>query len=300
LLSKYKNYSIDEIKQNFDEENIEIIDSYFKFLIDKEFGFWCDKHELEKFPEMNIHWESPRKIENLIIDIDQHSNHNFEKISIELEALGCKVIEFRFFNEVSLQEINSILEYFKKSRVRIFYLVIPFHTEFSKKNLENLCFSHQRINHIVISSSKVNKIYEMNNLFSHVEFIKDKIDSNLCCGKIDPKYFRVNIELFTESNIFNSCLNKKMGIDVNGEVKNCPSMQKSYGNVNIDNLYDIVNFNTEYSSLWNITKDQISICKDCEFRYICTDCRVFIKNEKDILSKPLKCKYNPYTTKWEK
>ena len=39
--------------------------------------------------------------------------------------------------------------------------------------------------------------------------------------------------------------------------------------------------------------------KDCEFRYICTDCRVFIQEDANILSKPLKCNYNPYTALWE-
>jgi radical SAM protein with 4Fe4S-binding SPASM domain len=55
---------------------------------------------------------------------------------------------------------------------------------------------------------------------------------------------------------------------------------------------------TDFKKTWGINKDQISICKDCEFRYICTDCRVFIENKDDIYSKPAKCGYDPYTTKW--
>ena len=27
-----------------------------------------------------------------------------------------------------------------------------------------------------------------------------------------------------------------------------------------------------FKKCWNITKEQIAVCKDCEFRYICTDC----------------------------
>ena len=29
-------------------------------------------------------------------------------------------------------------------------------------------------------------------------------------------------------------------------------------------------------------KDSIKVCRDCEFRYICTDCRVYIEKEDDI------------------
>jgi hypothetical protein len=46
-------------------------------------------------------------------------------------------------------------------------------------------------------------------------------------------------------------------------------------------------------------KDQIEVCKDCEFRYICTGCRAYLEDPEDIHSKPLKCGYNPYTCEWE-
>ena len=45
--------------------------------------------------------------------------------------------------------------------------------------------------------------------------------------------------------------------------------------------------------------DKIIVCKDCEFRYICTDCRIFIKDNNNIYSQPLHCNYNPYIAKWE-
>ena len=54
-----------------------------------------------------------------------------------------------------------------------------------------------------------------------------------------------------------------------------------------------------FKDLWNIKKDDIDVCKDCEFRHICTDCRAFIKDENDIYSQPAKCGYNPYIAKWE-
>ena len=50
--------------------------------------------------------------------------------------------------------------------------------------------------------------------------------------------------------------------------------------------------------LKNIKKDQISVCKDCEFRYVCTDCRAYTQNSGDQYSKPLKCNYDPYTATW--
>ena len=50
---------------------------------------------------------------------------------------------------------------------------------------------------------------------------------------------------------------------------------------------------------WYIRKDNIDVCQNCEYRYICTDCRAFIKDPNNIFSHPLKCTYNPYIAKWK-
>ena len=75
-------------------------------------------------------------------------------------------------------------------------------------------------------------------------------------------------------------------------------MSRSYGNIKDLSLLEVLNLQ-EFQKYWYINKDEISICKVCEFRYNCTDCRAFLQNPDDIYSKPLKCGYNPYTTKWE-
>ncbi|GIV28548.1 MAG: hypothetical protein KatS3mg027_2362 [Bacteroidia bacterium] len=54
-----------------------------------------------------------------------------------------------------------------------------------------------------------------------------------------------------------------------------------------------------FQKYWHIKKDEITVCKDCEFRHICTDCRAYLENPDDLYSKPLKCDYNPYTCQWE-
>lgn len=79
-------------------------------------------------------------------------------------------------------------------------------------------------------------------------------------------------------------------------------MPESFGNIHNTSLENVIK-NPEFKKYWNITKDHIETCKDCEFRYICTDCRAFTDktHNKDGLdtSKPLKCGYDPYTNKWE-
>ncbi|GAB4204436.1 MAG: hypothetical protein Fur0023_12220 [Bacteroidia bacterium] len=87
-------------------------------------------------------------------------------------------------------------------------------------------------------------------------------------------------------------------IDRNGNIKNCPTMDKSYGNIKNVPLFSAVVKKT-FTKYWHINKDKISDCRVCEFRYICSDCRALISNPEDIYSKPSKCKYHPYTSTWD-
>jgi SPASM domain peptide maturase of grasp-with-spasm system len=75
-------------------------------------------------------------------------------------------------------------------------------------------------------------------------------------------------------------------------------MSNSYGNIVNTNLADVIN-NSNFTQVWTLNKDKINVCKDCEFRYVCTDCRAYLDSPLDLYSKPLKCGYDPYTCKWE-
>jgi SPASM domain peptide maturase of grasp-with-spasm system len=99
-------------------------------------------------------------------------------------------------------------------------------------------------------------------------------------------------------NRSNTCLNCKLSIDKNGDIKNCPSIKESFGNISTTSINKVLE-NSNFKKYWNIKKDEIAVCKDCEFRHICTDCRAYLENPEDIYSKPLKCGYNPYTNEWE-
>jgi SPASM domain peptide maturase of grasp-with-spasm system len=123
----------------------------------------------------------------------------------------------------------------------------------------------------------------------------NKIDADSCCGNISPYYFSVNLPFFMEARQFNSCLYRKIAIDQKGNIKNCPSLPATFGHIETTGFLEVID-HLAFRELWHINKDQINTCKDCEFRYICSDCRAFLSNSKD---KPAKCNYNPYTNIYE-
>lgn len=56
--------------------------------------------------------------------------------------------------------------------------------------------------------------------------------------------------------------------------------------------------NGAFSDLWHINKDKIKVCKDCEYRYMCVDNRIPIKEAEGEFFFSTECNYNPYIGKW--
>jgi len=130
-----------------------------------------------------------------------------------------------------------------------------------------------------------------------ITHVKDDLNPENDCGKIDRKFFSIGFETFTEAQCHNTCLNQKISVDKKGLIKGCPSMQQSCGDIKKNTIHEVLEKKV-LQKLWTINKDEIEICKDCEYRYCCTDCRVFTDND-NIYSRPSKCNYNPYLGLWK-
>jgi SPASM domain peptide maturase of grasp-with-spasm system len=129
-----------------------------------------------------------------------------------------------------------------------------------------------------------------------VQLFRRAIASADSCGQIHLGYFATDLATFSEAQRFNTCLNQKVGIDVAGKIKNCPSCTTCFGDAGATPLADVVKLDA-FRRVWSVAKDQVKVCRDCEYRYICTDCRAFTQDG-DPLGKPAKCGYDPYTGQW--
>jgi SPASM domain peptide maturase of grasp-with-spasm system len=299
ILTVHKDKTLVEIVNSYNSESEREIKEYFDFLLSKEYGFWGEKEDGLLFPDIDVTWRSPSFITNSIIDVDENSNHNFEKIFIELEELGCRDLQIRFYSEITTESIETLLSMLTYSRIKSLELIIKNNQNCTFEAIEDLTSRHPRIRNVIIHSSPEFKLAKINkvNGRGNIIYVKDVIDSASHCGIIHHTNFIINLPTFMESQQYNSCLNGKISIDVNGNIKNCPSMNENFGNIQKVTLKE-VSLNADFKKVWNIHKEQIEICRDCEFRHICTDCRAFLKNPDNTHSKPLKCNYNPYTAQW--
>jgi SPASM domain peptide maturase of grasp-with-spasm system len=254
-----------------------------------------DTEDTMLFPLMETSFDVPSHINEAIIDVCDEI-HDFKKICSELYKLLCRHIEIRFFKHVEIETIENIFKEIESSIIEAVDIYIPFSsfTKYEEKIL-TLLNKNIRLRVMYVHSCPNNFMPEP---IERLLFSNQIINSEEHCGAISKFFFSINSLTYFESQLNNTCLNKKISIDSKGNIKNCPSMKINYGNIKETTLQEVLD-KTDLKSYWNLNKDQIEVCKDCEFRHICTDCRAYIETPDNIYSKPLKCGYNPESTEWE-
>ncbi|WP_396192509.1 grasp-with-spasm system SPASM domain peptide maturase [Flavobacterium sp.] len=300
VIEEFKNRkTIEDIYTLYGIDNKTIIDEYLEFLINNDFGFLADSNEFDLFIDIENSFEIATDISNCIIEVSNTTLLNFEESINSLEKLLCKNIQLICYEEVSISVLKRVLKATRNIDFKSIELVLKYSDEVF--NFIPLIDQHNfRITELTLHST-FGRNKELNDCTFSIVYLDYEIKNFANCGVIDSSNFGVNKDKVLESLNHNSCLNKKISIDKDGNIKNCPSMAEIFGNIKETNLEDALN-QLNFKKYWNINKDQIEVCKDCEFRHICTDCRAYTERtdfEGDIdLSKPLKCGYNPYTNEW--
>lgn len=289
---------LNELKAIFNEEDLAVVNDYINYITENEFGFITDEPHL--FPKLDMTYRGPELVNNAILDRDSESTYSIKDALEQLKKLGCSFVQIRIFNDVDVEEIRDICELFEDSSIRSFELILKYTTQYSAiENIIKLVNRYQRLTTMIVHSAHENAIkYDGIGNLGKIVFTKQAIINETHCGYISPLYFVINTQMFTEAQRFNTCLNKKISIDSKGDIRNCPALKQKFGNAANTSLKQVVD-NESFRDVWNISKDSIEVCKDCEFRYICTDCRAFVPENDLKYNKPAKCTYDPYTGIWE-
>ncbi|MDR1347806.1 MAG: grasp-with-spasm system SPASM domain peptide maturase [Prevotellaceae bacterium] len=291
ILTKHRTKSISKIKKIYHEE--QAIDDFFDFLIEKECGLFMNT--LGSFPQMDLDYQCPSLITNAIIETDRNSQHNYASMFTQLSNVNCLAIEMRFYDFIALQDLKKIVDQTYDSTFRSINIFLPYSATYEQDAMKKFLLQNVRVQHVIIYDAPQFSFMMEEQNSSCLEYVAHTMDEK--CGYVSPKYFRVNREMFCESIKWNNCLNRKVSICKDGSIRNCPAMAQQFGNIATCDLKHVVT-QKAFTKLWNINKNKIMVCRDCEFRYMCHDCRAFITDSNNIYSKPLHCKYNPYETIW--
>lgn len=111
--------------------------------------------------------------------------------------------------------------------------------------------------------------------------------------------FAANRDDYEHNRLWNPCWAGKLNIINNGDVIPCiMGRTEVSGNVKDQSLREILD-SPKLASLWGLTKDQIEVCKDCEYRYVCGDCRPLAIARGDLHGSMPRCTYDPYKGQWK-
>lgn len=114
-------------------------------------------------------------------------------------------------------------------------------------------------------------------------------------------FAKITSNVFWRNRTGHNCFSEQICIGVDGNVYPCLAERKiSYGDITKESLVGIF-FSGKARYFKNLSKDKVEICRDCEYRYCCFDCRVRAKDflGGDFHPNPWWCTYNPYRGKWE-
>ena len=266
-----RNYSIGELKLHFNNQYNQGIDQYIHLFTEKEIGYITRNPEFHG--NLVLDYDTPGEVLNAIIEIEDPEEYFLEDILKELENLGCKEVEFRIYNTAGFEKCIEVLERFNESSYRSFIVVVQFEDQINDQNLMEILNRNSKILEIFICESSGNKVPT-----------NDRIKYIRCNHSLGSSVtsFIINLPFFAESQEYNASLNKKICISKKGYIKTYPSHLKDYGNVREQSIGHILK-TTDISDVWLIPNNQIEICKDCKYRYICLNFSDIHKKENTYL-----------------
>ena len=297
ILTRGNNRTWSDLMEKYGDDNLEALTSYFDFLLQNELVFPFNKEELAHFPSLSLQWDFPSDCNNAILDIGHPSNYDMADAIVKLDEISYFHLQIRLLCEVDQTYLEKLLELTNNTSIRSVQLMMNY-CQAIDEQLYTLFEKYWKLVKVEMFGTPENRSIPLKGNQALIVYYADKVLAPENCGVVSTDYFCIEMKHFTESQHHNTCLNRKICIDANGNIKNCPAMAKSFGNIKDTTLEEAIN-KPGFKDLWYICKDQIDVCKDCEFRHMCTDCRCFIKDPCNIYSQPAKCTYNPYICLWE-
>lgn len=295
ILKESKNVSFDTLLSAFDQkEDKETLLDYFKFLCDKEFIFFSNL-DSSFFPKYEIEFSKPYHVSTMVVDIDVFELAYINKLLDTIFKVKVECLVLRFI-ATTYENIIKVLKEFNDMPTRIIQVLIDKNTSIERELVEGVFKTNDRVSLIISSSDEEEYIDQ----FDRGIFFSTKSDIiNEKKGITDIADFTPNLDLYMESNFYNTFYNRRVYIDRNGNILRYEGDTMTFGN-SIDVELSMILQLPDFKKYWNIKKDDIQKCKDCEYRYMCVDNRLPIKTNNDIWGFDEECNYDPYQSEWKK
>jgi len=280
LINEFEESSFDCVISSHQDFQSEIT-SFCNELINQGYADWFEEDELELYPNVNLEWDYPAHITNVVINSNNHKVISKTLMLVEDLLTPAVLLRTNKVDTNLLVLLNKVLETSIVSHIEIITPILSV----THKEIER----NMRLKTIWLG----NKIPSEFKNYAKIKSIKERV------------YFKQKhpvYELFTESQAHHTYFNRKMYIGVKGEIKNAPECKEEFGNINdlesVEELKQII-ATPEFQKYWFVHKELCDVCKDCEFRHMCVDNRLPYQRKDGSWYHQIECNYNPYICKWK-
>lgn len=305
FIAAFRQQRLGEILDAQTEDDRGAFLEFLEFLLDNEYAALLADPGM--FPAISSSWDAPGVLEDAIIDVDAR-HHDYGKLIAELDALGCQHLQVRSYSRVfGISDLAALARLCHGTSIQTLQAILAYDPGQSDDDYAAVVLGCPRLIGLSLHSADAERRIVVDRgtrgsatALTSVEIMltPKALESHLDCGTITVGALLVpSRPTFNELQHFNGCLNRKLSIDADGHVRNCPAMARSFGHHRDVALSEIA-AQAAFQRAWRVRKDEIEVCRDCPYRYACTDCRAFLVDPAAEHGKPLKCGYDPYTDSW--
>lgn len=257
------------------------------FLIREELIFECPEEFIDQFPDIDLLLERPGHIDSSVIRIPSING----PVVKALERVGCQHIAVllksseiglipSFFRNLDITSITSASLHFED---------VP--TQRIIQNLNSDRAQYGRLRFIGVHGDADMIPTDGHHLAMHV------LPNPR--GNLHTPFLTMNQEVYMDALRSNSYFKRKIFIDDQGRISD-DGANWSRPNIpsKLPNAIKMHLSSDDEPDIWNICKDDIAICHDCELRYMCIDQRLPSTCVSGGRHYTTECTYNPYIAKW--
>jgi SPASM domain peptide maturase of grasp-with-spasm system len=224
-----------DIYERFGQDSKPILDSYFELITGQDYGFYSNT-PATGMDDPGRHfeqWDFPSRVASAIFDFNCSHVDALKLAVCQLATIGCHTLQLRFFNSEPVEVVQDMIAYVSDLKafhgISIVCDMIAINLP-DQTALKLFMRQFPLITEIVLYNAGKHQFIDASKSGYSILYIQQALSEN-SCGCIGPFYFNRQKTHYAESLQHNTCLNRKISVDQEGNIKNCPSMKSAYGNI---------------------------------------------------------------------
>ncbi|WP_417888072.1 hypothetical protein [Zunongwangia sp.] len=289
LIIESTNKKWGEILEEYKEQQ-KILKKQINYLLNNELIFFTNNPQ--NFGQIDLKRERPNLLEFVFLYIDtlDLNKKEFLKNIYKSGANNLVLLAEKIDSKILLE----VIEILSHSKIKVIELISRYNKK-STAEIKDIIEENTRIRRVIFYEAP----QEIESTSEKIHFWKNNLNTGFAKGIDSVQDFAVNLDSYCESLSFNLFYYKKIFIEDSGEIFKFYGDNSSLGNIYDKDINNIIKNNHDLKKFWEINKDMIDECSQCEFRYVCPDDRIPIKSkENEMFYHQTKCKYNPKTNHW--